>query len=250
VIRTVNEGYLTLICADLDAMPLFSTDAKGQRFGYEPEVAQMLAQQLGLKLKWLFTRWSEFETVLFDNKADAIWCGCAITQGRKERLLFTRPYAAFDESVLVRNDSKVANPSDLHGLKVAAIAGSTNMVLAESWLGCLPVAFSGQSDDVFADMINALTNAEVDAVVDDEPAFGAILMDPRYRLAYTVNTANLWGAAMQKHHGELKEALDTALNCVIEAGLLADIWRKNLTGIAYPNHCFNKQQASLPIGER
>ena len=81
MIRTVNEGYLTLICADLDAMPLFSTNAQGERFGYEPEVAQMLAQQLGLKLKWLFTRWSEFETVLLANTADAIWCGCAITQG-------------------------------------------------------------------------------------------------------------------------------------------------------------------------
>ena len=52
MIRTVNEGYLTLICADLDTVPLFSTDAKGHRFGYEPEFAQMLAQQLGLKLKW------------------------------------------------------------------------------------------------------------------------------------------------------------------------------------------------------
>ena len=48
MIRTVNEGYLTLICADLDAMPLFSTNAQGERFGYEPEVAQMLAP-IGLK---------------------------------------------------------------------------------------------------------------------------------------------------------------------------------------------------------
>ncbi len=130
MIRTVNKGYLTLICADLDAMPLFSNNAKGERFGYEPEVAQMLAQHLGLKLKWLFTRWSEFESVLLDNRADAIWCGCAITKDREERLLFSIPYAAFDESVLVRSDSKVSNPSDLKGLKVAAIEASTNMALA------------------------------------------------------------------------------------------------------------------------
>ena len=240
MIRTVNEGYLTLICADLDAMPLFSTDAEGQRFGYEPEVAQMLAQQLGLKLKWLFTRWSEFEMVLLTNKADAIWCGCAITEGRKERLLFTRPYAEFDESVLVRNNSKVANPSDLIGLKVAAIAGSTNMTLAESWLGCIPIAFSGQSDDVFADMVNALSNSDVDAVVDDEPAFGALLRNPRYKLAFTINTANLWGGAMQKHQSQLKQAIDLALKHIIVAGSLADIWGSHLEGISYPSHGLNK----------
>ena len=242
MINTVKNGCLTLICADLDAMPLFSTNAQGERFGYEPEVAQMLAQQLGLKLKWLFTRWSEFETVLLANKADAIWCGCAITQGRKERLLFSRPYAAFDESVLVRDDSKVAKPADLKGLKVAAIAGSTNMTLAESWLGCQQVAFSGQSDDVFADMIGALTTGEVDAVVDDEPAFGELLTDPRYKLAFTVKSANLWGAAMQKNQVELKKALDSALNSLIEAGSVSRIWRQHLAGITYPSHCFTKLQ--------
>ena len=91
MINTVKDGYLTLICADLDAMPLLSTDPQGKRFGYEPEVAQILAQHLGLKLNWLFTRWSEFETVLLDNKADAIWCGCAITPLDKNVCSFLGP---------------------------------------------------------------------------------------------------------------------------------------------------------------
>ena len=242
MINTVKDGYLTLICADLDAMPLFSTNPQGKRFGYEPEVAQILAQHLGLKLNWLFTRWSEFETVLLDNKADAIWCGCAITTAREERLLFSRPYAAFDESVLVRSNSSISSPSDLKALKVAAIDGSTNMALAESWLGCVKISFSGQSDDVFADMIDALTVGEVDAVVDDEPAFGDLLTDPRYKLAFTVKSANLWGAAMQKHQIELKSALDGALNMLIEAGSVSDIWRQHLAGIRYPSHCFIKLQ--------
>ena len=105
MINTVKDGCLTLICADLaampTAMPLFSTDDQGQRCGYEPAVAQMLAQHLGLELNWLFTRWSDFEPALFGNKADAIWCGCAITPAREERFLFSRPYAVFDESCLL-----------------------------------------------------------------------------------------------------------------------------------------------------
>jgi len=239
VINTVNDGCLTLVCADLDAMPLFRTDDRGKRFGYEPEIAKLLAQHLGLELNWLFVQWSDFEAVLLDNQADAIWCGCAITSAREERFLFSKPYAAFDESVLVRGDSSILSPSDLKGLKVAAIEGSTNMALAKSWIGCQIVAFSGKSDDVFADMVDALKAGEVDAVVDDEPAFGSLLLDPRYKLAFTVNTANLWGAAMQKHQIELKQALDGALSAAIHKGLVTRIWREHLVGITYPENCFS-----------
>jgi len=43
-----------------------------------------------------------------------------------------------------------------------------------------------------------------EAVVDDEPAFGVFLEDPKYKLAFTINTANLWGGALQKHQSQLK----------------------------------------------
>ena len=238
MLNTVNEGCLTLVCADLNAMPLFNTDDTGQRFGYEPEIAKVIAQQLGLKLKWLYTRWSDFESALLNKKADAIWCGCAITAARQNRLLFSRPYAAFDESVLVRCDSNILSPLDLDRLNVAAIEGSTNMALAKAWLGCQLVSFSGQSDDVFADMIKALASGEVDAVVDDEPAFGNLLNDPRFKLAFTVNTANLWGAAMQPHQVELKQALDSALKNVIKLGLVSHIWQQHLADITYPEYRF------------
>jgi len=237
VIKTVKDGCLTLICADLDAMPLFSTDAQGHRFGYEPEVAKMLAQWLGLKLNWLFERWSEFEPALLANRADAIWCGCALTAAREERLLFSRPYAAFDESVLVRGDSNISSPLDLLGVKVAANEDSTNMALAKTWPGCRPIAFTGQSNDVFADMIDALEQGEVDAVVDDEPAFGAFLADARFRLAFTVSSANLWGAAMQKHQVELKASIDGALKSLVADGSVSKIWYEHLAYITNPKHC-------------
>jgi polar amino acid transport system substrate-binding protein len=92
----------------------------------------------------------------------------------------------------------------------------------------------------FSDMIAALASGEVDAVVDDEPAFGALLSDPRFRLAFTVNSANLWGAAMQKHQVELKQAIDGALLRLMKRGAVSRAWRQNLSAIAYPSHCFEE----------
>ena len=78
-------------------------------------------------------------------------------------------------------------------------------------------------------------------MVDDEPAFGVFLEDPKYKLAFTINTANLWGGALQKHQSQLKQALDLALNHLIDTVLLANIWGRHLEGIAYPSHGLNKQ---------
>ena len=46
------------------------------------------------------------------------------------------------------------------------------MRLAETFGAAELVAFDGTSDDVFAEMIDAVGSGDIDAFVDDEPAFG------------------------------------------------------------------------------
>lgn len=237
---TIKEGTLTLICADLDARPLFWTEGR-QRFGYEPQVAEAVANQMGLDLRWHFSRWSEFASELDVGHADAIWCGCAITPERTEQFLFSEPYAVFHESVLVRCDDDINSSHDLRGLRVGAIAASTNMALAQQWPDCELIGFDGTSDDVFKEMIEALRTGQIDAVVDDEPAFGGVLSSTEFEIAFTVETANSWGAAMRQDATNLKQAFDTAIKQVIGSGDLADIWARNFERIDYP-------QLNLDVG--
>jgi len=233
-IETINSGRLTLACADLDARPLFWTDSDHQRFGYEPAIAAAVAATLGLELRWRFLRWSEFIPALADEQVDAIWCGCAITPERELKFLFSRPYAIFNESVLVRREDNIHSPDHLRGRRVGAIADSTNMLLAKTWPDCRRVAFDGASDDVFADMVNALRRGEIDAVVDDEPAFGGLLNDPDLSLGFTIATGNRWGAAMRPVSSRLKVALDSALDSLIRADKVRQIWKDWLGYIEYP----------------
>ena len=229
-----GKTVLRFACADLDARPLFWTEVDGRRFGYEPGVAQAVADRMGCELEWVFLQWADFSVALFDGRVDAIWCGSAITPERERRFLYSRPYAVFHESVLVRSADRIDAPADLAGRRVGAIAGSTNMALAERWPGCERVGFDGASDDVFADMIDALRAGEVDAVVDDEPAFGGVLSDPAFRLAFTVRTANRWGAAMRPDAGALKRSIDVALEALVASGELRRIWQTELPTIEYP----------------
>ena len=170
---TVCAGALTLCCADMDARPLFWTLAGGGRDGYEPRVAGLVAERLGLDPVWEFRRWDRFQPALEANQVDAIWCGSAITAERRRVFSYSRPYAAFDEGVLVAESSSIRWADDLVGRTIGAIAGSTNMRLAETLGARRLVPFDGSSDDVFAEMLDAVASGKIDAMVDDMPAFGA-----------------------------------------------------------------------------
>jgi polar amino acid transport system substrate-binding protein len=186
---------------------------------------------LGLELRWVFRQWADFARTLADDECDGIWCGSAITLERERRFLYTRPYAIFDEAVVVRAGDAIGAAKDLDGRRVGAIAGSTNMALAETFAGAECVAFDGVSDDVFGDMLRALRDGSIDAVVDDDVAFiGIERAHPGLRVAFTVTTRNPWGCALRLGDSELKELLDRG---IAEADLAA-AWRCWLPSLPYP----------------
>jgi polar amino acid transport system substrate-binding protein len=230
----VNAEPLRLICIDADAMPLFGKSRDGVREGYEPAAAALVAERLGRPLEWVFRPWVEMVDAVDAGDGDAIWCGQGITDERRGRVDFTRPYAVFDESLLVRAGSGIASPGDLAGRRIGAIAGSTNMALAETFEGAELVPFGGETDDVFGEMIEALRAGEVDGVVDDDVAFLAIAEDPGLEIAFTVPTRNEWGVAASKARPDVRETLDRALGDLIADGRLEACWKRWLPQLDYP----------------
>jgi polar amino acid transport system substrate-binding protein len=230
----VSAEPLRLVCIDADAMPLFGKSRGGVREGYEPAAAALVADTLGRPLEWVFTPWVEMVPAVDAGAGDAIWCGQGITEERLRRVDFTRPYAVFDESLLVRSGSGIGSPNQLAGKRIGAIAGSTNMALAETFEGAAPVPFGGESDDVFGEMLDALRAGEVDGVVDDDVAFLGLADDPEFEIAFTVPTRNEWGVAVSKARPEMRDLLDSALAEVMRDGRLAACWERWLPGLAYP----------------
>lgn len=225
---------LRLVCIDADAMPLFGKSRGGVREGYEPAAAALVAESLGRPLEWVFKPWVEMVPAVDAGEGDAIWCGQGVTAERRRRVDFTRPYAVFDESLLARAGSGISSPVELTGKRIGAIAGSTNMALAETFEGASPVPFGGESDDVFGEMLDALRAGEVDGVVDDDVAFLALAEDPDFEIAFTVPTRNEWGVAVSKTRPQMRDELDRALAEVLRDGRLAACWESWLPGLAYP----------------
>ncbi|MGI9117409.1 MAG: substrate-binding periplasmic protein [Gaiellales bacterium] len=231
----VTAGALTLGCGDIDAMPLMGLlRPDGTRPGYEPEAAALVAAELGLQLTWVPLEWSAFYPALHAGRVDGIWCGQGITDHRRTLADFTRPYAVFNESLVTRIESTIANPLECAGRRIGAIAESTNMTLTETFPGVIPVPFDGASDDVYADMIAATRAGEIDGFVDDDVVMVTLDADPELRLAFTVETRNQWGIAVRRGDDALREALDGALTTIIGDGSLQAVWERCMPDLPWP----------------
>jgi polar amino acid transport system substrate-binding protein len=226
---------LRLGCVNSSAVPLFDlAAADGSRQGYEPAVGALLADTLGWDLEWVFLPWAELLPSLDGGRADAVLCGQSIIPTREAVADFTAPYGVFHESVLVRAGDPVTSPEDLRGKRVAAISGSTNMALAETFDGAVTAGFGGESDAVFGEMLAALRSGDVDAVVDDDVVFTALADSPEFDLAFTVRTGNRWGLAVSRSRPSLLDALDEALGAMKADGRLLAAWERWLPTLDYP----------------
>lgn len=231
----LQGGPLRLACIDSEAAPLFdrSPDGGRTRTGYEPDAAALVAGELGVQVEWVVLPWDQMLTAVQDGRADAVWCGQGIIPSRQEQVDFTRPYAVFNESVLVRADDPAGAPGDFAGRRVAAIEGSANMRLAETFPDAVMVPFAS-TDDVFGDMIRAVRDGTVDAMVDDDVVTVPLGEDPDFRIAFTAPTRNRWGVGVAKDRTDLLRLLDEALARVIGAGRLEGAWGRWMPHLPFP----------------
>ncbi len=228
------SGVLRLACINSEAPPLFNLSPDGvRRTGYEPDAAALVAKELGLELEWFFTAWENMIPTVQTGGADAVWCGQGMTADRMRQVAFTRPYAVFNETVLVRAGDPASGPNELAGYRVGAIANSTNMALATTFPGIVPVEF-GASDDVFGDMIAALRSNEIDAFVDDDVVMVPLGADPDFDVAFTALTGNRWGVGLAHTNLSLREDINRALGGIIADGRLKAVWHQWMPELPFP----------------
>lgn len=232
-IPTVESGYLHIVASDFDARPMSYVE-QGVRSGYEPELARLICQQLGLEPVWHNTRMADFYSSMQTGHYDVVWFNQAITPERQQWVDFTRPYGLFDEAVLVRASSSVQSPDELAGLRVGGLADSTNIALAATFADVTIVPYPG-SDKVLPEMLAALRQGDIDALIDDELVLlVAAETDPSLRIAFNVPTQVPFGIGVQKGNSELHAAIESTLNHLIATGSVAQLWQQWIPWKPFP----------------
>ncbi len=157
-------------------LPWAMKDKNGEYIGFEIDVARRLAEDMGVKVEFIPTKWAGIIPALLTAKFDVIIGGMGITPKRALKVNFTLPYDYSGMSIVAHKE-KAAGFSNLEAfnkpdVEIAAKLGTTAAAAAKKHL---PNATIRLYDDE-AQTYQELRNGKVHAVVASapRPAFEAI----------------------------------------------------------------------------
>lgn len=96
----------------------------GKLLGYDVEVTEAVAAELGYQVNWVTADFAGQLTQLESGRTDVVAEHTAITDKRKEKYDFTTPYAYPVVELMVKEDSALKTLDDLKGKSVAVALGS------------------------------------------------------------------------------------------------------------------------------
>lgn len=101
---------------------------RGQHLGFDYELTEMLAEELGLRLEVVVpASRDQLIPFLLEGRGDVIAASLTITPERKRQVAFSAPYLLVDEVLVQRTggDSPVQTPLDLEGRTIAVRKSSS-----------------------------------------------------------------------------------------------------------------------------
>ena len=203
VFRVANSG----------AYPPFSfVDTSGNVVGFDVDIAEALAERMGVDVDIQTSPWSGIVPALAGGRFDACICSMSKTEERQRAVDFTDTYYSSGLSVWVQADNEdIQSLDDLEGKRVGSTIGETgNQWAVENGQG----KWRNQTFQGLPDMLTGLTTGRVDAIIgDDVPIFVALGESNLQIKQVDVGEMPRFPAAIsiQKNKPELLAALNTAL---------------------------------------
>lgn len=131
--------------------------------GFDVEVAQQIAQRLGVEACFVTPDWLEVLSGDWKGKWDLSVGSMAITPGRMATLTFTQPYYATPATFFVHQDASYLDPGELSGKKIGVCSGCTYQSYLEGTLS-LPgqqIEFTVQDAEIMEFATEALVIQEL-----------------------------------------------------------------------------------------
>lgn len=221
---TVNDGVLTM--ATNAYFPPYEYYEGDQVVGIDADIAQAIADKLGLELQIEDMEFDAIITAVQTGKADMGLAGMTVTEEREQSVNFSDSYATGIQAVIVTEDSDIATVDDLAGKKIGVQLATTGDIYSKDDFGEENVEEYNKG----ADAVMALTQGKVDAVIiDKEPAKNFVEANEGLKLLDTEYVTEDYAAALNKDNTELLDAVNGALAELKEDGTLQSIVDKYIT---------------------
>ena len=201
--------------------------------GIDAEIADAIAQKLGLELVIEDMEFDSIIEAVKSGKADMGLAGMTVTEERKEVVNFTATYATGVQVVIVTEDSAITSVDDLFADGANHVVGVQRNTTGDIYCsGDIEDAGLGTIDRYSkgADAVQALLTGKVDCVViDNEPAKAFVAETAGLKILETEYVTEDYAGAMNKSNEKLYEAVDKALQELIADGTVQSIVDKYIS---------------------
>lgn len=188
--------------------PYEFVDDDGNIVGIDAEIAQAIADKLGMELEIKDMEFNSLLTAVQSGSIDFALAGMTVDAERLLAVNFSDTYATGVQVIIVKEDSAITTVDDLTGKTIGVQSGTTGDIYCTDDFGQENV----KQFDNGALAVAALLNGQVDCVViDNEPAKNFVNANTGLKILETEYAVEDYAAAIAKDNTELLEKFNEAL---------------------------------------
>lgn len=204
--------------------PMGFVDENGDFVGFDIDLAKEVCERLGVELVLQPIAWDSKEMELNNKNIDCIWSGMTITPERQEQMLFSIPYLANQQIIVVRSGSGVDQFEELEGKTLGTQAGSASMDVLNANADLQAMVGEPMLYDDFVTALLDLQLGGIDAVLIDSVVgnyYISQMEDPDNFFVFPeILQAEEYGIGFRKDDAALADAVNAQLIAIQADGEL------------------------------
>ncbi|WP_164670209.1 ABC transporter substrate-binding protein [Virgibacillus doumboii] len=224
VLERVKESGVLRVGIEGTYQPFNFLNDNNEYAGFDIDIANDLADRLGVETEFVATKWDSLIGGLKADKFDIIIAQMTVTEERKKSVDFTDPYVVTG-SVLIANEgsSGISKLEDIKGKKVGVGGGTTFEEVANSVDGADVVLYKAVND-----YIQDLINGRLDVIINDQLLMSYNIKNEDLPLEIVSDVVNKdeIGMAVKNNSDEFVTELNGLLAEMIEDGTYDEIYKK------------------------
>jgi len=198
----------------------------GEIVGFDIDLFDAIALRANLTVEYVNVAWEPLLAGMATGTYDAAISSITIKPDRLAKMNFSHPYFTAGQIITtLKSNTDITGPETLSGKSVGVQTGTTGDDLATSINGTDVKRY----DEIGLAFVALMTNV-IDAVICDNPvAYGYVAKYDTLKNVGEVMSSEEYGIAVKKGEEELLEQINTALDELLDEGIIEELTEKWLT---------------------
>ena len=203
----------------------YSYRSNGKLTGFEVDLGKALAKQMGVKVKFVPTKWDSLIAGVGASKYDIVLNNITQTPERKKVYIFSNPYIYSRYAVISSKKNKINSLKEIKNKKFAEGTGTNNEILAKKYKAT--IVSSGD----FATSLSLIRQGRVQGTINAAEAYYAYaktnkVSDLHFKdLSKQVKPVKI-SALLNKKNKKLQKRINKALKTLKDNGTLKQLSEK------------------------